>query len=69
MKNANISKKNIYIQQNSSSEERYSHRAVDNKCHHDIHVCNVLLEVGVKQVELCASEKQTTAKIKETNSA
>lgn len=50
----------------SSFEERNSHRAVDNQGHHDVHVCNVLLEVGIEQVELCASGKETTAKMMST---
>lgn len=46
--------------------ERHSHRAIDNKGHHNIHVCDVLLQIRIGQVKLCTSEKENSAKITQT---
>lgn len=43
--------------------ERHSHRAIYNKGHHNIHVCDVLLQVRIGQVKLCTSGKENSAKI------
>lgn len=32
----------------------YSHWSIDNKGHHNIHVSNVLLQIWIGEVQLCA---------------
>lgn len=33
------------------------HRPVDDEGHHDVHVCDVLFQIWIQQLQLCAPEK------------
>lgn len=48
--------------------KKHSHWAIDNEGHHNIHVSDVLRQVRIGQVQFCASEKQNSIKVIQTDS-
>lgn len=48
--------------------KKHSHWPIDNESHHHIHVCNILLQVRIGQVQFCTSEKENSVKVILTDS-
>lgn len=45
----------------------HSHWPIDNESHHNIHVCNIFLQVRIGQVQFCTS-KRNSIKVISTDS-